>query len=209
LPIDSLSTLTVFILATVAVVIVPGPSVTVIAANSLTAGTRAGLWSVLGTQLGVLLLIAVLALGFGTIMESIAPLFTVVRVVGAAYLVWLGVKLWRARGKTLQLRDEGTKLNAMGYVLQGFLVLCANPKALFFFGAFIPQFVNPSQPVMPQIFLLGGVFMLVAAILDSLYAIAAGRAGIWLTESRVVWVERLSGTFLFGGGVWLLAQGQR
>lgn len=187
----------------------PGPTVTVIVANSLAAGARAGLWNVLGTQLGLLVLITVLAFGFGVLMSTLAPVFTVVRIVGAAYLMYLGVKLWRARGATLELRNNGESLPSMRYFWQGFFVLLANPKALFFFGAFIPQFVDPIQPVVPQVFAFGLLFMLVGGVLDSLYAIAAGKAGQWLTRARVVWLERISGTFLLGGGAWLLAQGQR
>ncbi len=192
-----------------AIVAVPGPTVTVIVANSLAAGARAGLWNVLGTQLGLLFLISVLAFGFGVVVESIAPVFSVVRILGALYLAYLGIKLWRARGSTLHLRDQGKQLSATRYFWQGFFVLLANPKALFFFGAFIPQFIDATEPVMPQVFFFGFLFMLVGGVLDSIYALAAGHAGLWLTQTRVVWVERLSGTCLLGGGLWLLAQGPR
>jgi len=192
-----------------AIVAVPGPTVTVIVANSLSSGARAGLWNVVGTQLGLLLLVTILAFGFGAIVESVAALFTVLRYVGAAYLAWLGYKLWRANGSSLIQRGKGVALPAKGYILQGFFVLCANPKALFFFGAFFPQFIDTSRPVVSQVFVLGFVFMVVGGVLDSLYALTAGRAGRWLSSTRVLWVERLSGTFLIGGGLWLLSQGHR
>jgi len=197
------------VLASIAIVVVPGPTVTVIVANSLTAGARAGLWNVVGTQLGLFTLIVVLAFGFGAVVKTLAPLFELLRVIGALYLAYLGVKLIRANGQTLDLSGMGLSLNPRRYILQGFLVLMANPKALFFFGAFIPQFIDASDPVIPQVFAFGVLFMVVGGVLDSLYALAAGRAGQWLTEQRVVWVERVSGVFLLGGGVWLLAQGQR
>lgn len=192
-----------------AIVAVPGPTVTVIVANSLAAGARAGLWNVLGTQAGLLVLVTILAFGFDAVVESIAPVFNVLRLIGALYLAYLGVKLWRARGQTLELRDDATKLSPWRYFWQGFLVLVANPKALFFFGAFIPQFIDITQPVVTQVFAFGFLFMLVGGVLDSLYAFAAGKAGQWLTHTRVVWVERLSGSFLIAGGVWLLMQGHR
>ena len=125
------------------------------------------------------------------------------------YLAYLGVRLWRARGQTLQLRQEATQLSAQRYFWQGFLVLVANPKALFFFGAFIPQFIDINQPIASQVFTFGVLFMVVGGVLDSMYAFAAGKAGQWLTHKRVLWVERLSGSFLIAGGVWLLTQGHR
>lgn len=192
-----------------AIVAVPGPTVTVIVANSLAAGAKAGLWNILGTQAGLLVLVTILAFGFNAVIESIAPIFNVLRLIGAVYLAYLGVKLWRARGQTLELRNDATKLSAWRYFWQGFLVLVANPKALFFFGAFIPQFIDITQPVVTQVFAFGFLFMLVGGVLDSLYALAAGKAGQWLTHTRVVWVERLSGSFLIAGGVWLLLQGHR
>jgi len=192
-----------------AIVAVPGPTVTVIVANSLAAGARAGLWNVLGTQAGLLMLVTVLAFGFEAVLQFIAPVFDVLRLIGALYLAYLGVKLWCARGQTLQLREDATKLSPQRYFWQGFLVLVANPKALFFFGAFIPQFIDVSKPVATQVFAFGFLFMLVGGVLDSVYALAAGKAGQWLTHSRVLWVERLSGSFLIAGGVWLLTQGHR
>lgn len=192
-----------------AIVAVPGPTVTVIVANSLAAGARAGLWNVLGTQAGLLVLIVVLAFGFEAVLQFIAPVFDVLRLIGAVYLAYLGVRLWRARGQTLQLRQEATQLSAQRYFWQGFLVLVANPKALFFFGAFIPQFIDINQPIASQVFTFGVLFMVVGGVLDSMYAFAAGKAGQWLTHKRVLWVERLSGSFLIAGGVWLLTQGHR
>jgi len=167
------------------------------------------MWNILGTQLGLLALITLLAFGFDVVVGSMGPVFTVVRIAGAMYLAWLGLKLWRARGKTLDLRSNSKAQNAKSYVLQGFFVLVANPKALFFFGAFIPQFIDPTRAIISQVFAFGFLFMLVGGVLDSLYALTAGRAGQWLTTTRVIWVERLSGTFLCAGGAWLLAQGSR
>jgi threonine/homoserine/homoserine lactone efflux protein len=90
-----------------------------------------------------------------------------------------------------------------GFVLQGFLVLMANPKALLWFGAFIPQFVDPNGNYVGQIILLGLTAMAVALVSDGAYAVLTGRAGAFLSRKRIRIVSRVSGGFLIGGGIWL------
>ncbi len=183
------------------IVVVPGPSVTVIIANSLRHGTRAGLLNVLGTQLGLLLMIGIVAAGMSAIVGGMGGLFEVLRLVGAAYLIWLGVKMWRSDGS---LGSREATVRPMGsFVLQGFIVIWSNPKALLFFGAFIPQFIDPAGDTAAQTVLLGLIFMAVATVFDSIYAFAAGGAGGWLSKERVKLTERMAGTFLIGGGLWL------
>lgn len=199
-----LSSYLLFVAATIAVVAVPGPTVTVIIANSLRSGVRAGLMNVAGTQCGLALMLVVLALGFSTIVERMAGVFEIVRLIGAAYLIWLGVKLWKSGGSLTDINPAvGARTSMQEYFLQGVLVIWSNPKALFFFGAFIPQFVDPAVDTMPQILLLGATFMVVATFLDGVYALAAGKAGGLLTRGRLSILEKLSGSFLIGGGLWL------
>lgn len=192
-----------YVIATVLIVIVPGPTVTVIIANSLKHGSRAGLLNVVGTQIGLLSMIVVLAAGYAAVVSVMGSAFEVLRVIGAAYLIWLGIRMWRSDGRIAEGAPRRRPYES--FVLQGFIVIWSNPKALLFFGAFIPQFINPAGQTAPQIVVLGLIFMAVATVLDGLYALAAGGAGAWLSRSRVKLVERLSGTFLIGGGVWLLA----
>ncbi len=198
LPIE---TLLPFIAACVVIVIVPGPSVTVIIANSLRHGTRAGLSNVLGTQFGLLVMLAVLAAGLSTIVDHMGAVFDWVRLLGAAYLIWLGIKLWRSDG---QISADSTQSpGRKNFFWQGLLVIWSNPKALLFFGAFIPQFVDPNGDTLIQTLVLGLIFMVTATVLDSGYALAAGRTGNCLTGKKVRYLECLSGSFLIGGGIWL------
>lgn len=198
-----------FVLACAAIVVVPGPTVTVIVANSLARGVKAGLLNVLGTQIGLALMVAVLAFGFGIIVEQLAGVFDVLRWLGAAYLIWLGWKLWRADGASLALADSPTgSSRTFGYVMQGFLVIWSNPKALFFFGAFIPQFVDPTRPAAAQVLLLGVIFMLVSTVLDFAWVLLAARLAQRIGPGHARVVERASGTCLAGGGLWLLAAGR-
>ncbi len=190
-----------FTAASIAIAIVPGPSVTLIIANSLRHGTRAGLLSVAGTQIGLAMMLAVLAAGLSTIIEHMGWIFDWLRLFGAAYLIWLGIKLWRSDGKLGSTDDSAP--SHKNFFWEGLLVVWSNPKALLFFGAFIPQFVNPTGDAVFQTLLLGGIFMITATVLDSGYALAAGQAGRWMTGTKVRLLERISGSFLIGGGLWL------
>ena len=203
-----LPTYLLFIAASAALVVVPGPTVTVIVANSLNAGSRAGLLNVAGTQLGLGLMVLVLAFGFASIVEKMAVVFDVVRFIGAIYLIWLGIKMWRANGGLVSPMEADAAAGMSGkgwftYFFQGFLVIWSNPKALFFFGAFIPQFVDPAHDPIPQVLMLGATFMVVGTLLDGAYAVAAGQMRKLVTSGKVVILEKLAGCFLISGGVWL------
>lgn len=192
-----------YLLACIAIVIVPGPSVTVIIANSLRAGSRAGLANVAGMQVGLFIMVAVLALGLETIITSLSYVFIYLKLVGAAYLIWLGYKLLCSDGTLAKVDSRVPTQHLSGYFWQGFWVVWANPKVLFFFGAFIPQFIDPSASAALQTFLLGLVFMVVATVLDSGYAIAAGKTKRLLAKNNVRILEKFSGCCLIGGGLWL------
>jgi threonine/homoserine/homoserine lactone efflux protein len=193
-----------FIAASVVILIVPGPSVTVIVANSLKSGVKAGLMSIAGTQAGLVILLALLALGLEAITTSLAWLFDWLRLAGGAYLVWLGYKLLRSDGDLGSVDDgEGSLRKDKSYFWQGFFVILSNPKVLLFFGAFLPQFISPEGHAGLQTLFLGLVFMVLATILDSLYAIAAGRVGALLTKRNVRAVEISGGSMMIGGGLWL------
>jgi homoserine/homoserine lactone efflux protein len=189
-----------YVLACVVITIVPGPTVTLIVANSLTYGARAGLLNVLGTQLGLALMLIVLLVGLASVIAVMGSLFDWLRLAGAAYLIWLGWKLLRASGS---LEQPEVPEPRGGFVVQGFLVLMGNPKALLWFGAFIPQFVDPKGDYVGQVILLGLTAMVVAALSDGAYAVVTGRASALLTRSRVRLVNRIGGLCLIGGGAWL------
>ena len=190
-----------YVAACILITIIPGPTVTLIIANSLTHGTRAGLLNVAGTQLGLAIMLGVLLVGLSSIIATMGVWFDWVRIAGAIYLIWLGWKLLRANagfgevGRTPKPRG--------GFFLQGFLVLMSNPKALLWFGAFIPQFVDPAGNYVAQIMLLGATAMATAALTDGAYAILGGRTGRFMSQKRIRLASQLSGLFLIGGGVWL------
>ena len=200
-----LTTLIPYLGACFLLAIVPGPTVTVIVANSLARGTGAGLAIVAGTQAGFLVMTLVVALGMQALVAFMGWAFDWIKLLGAAYLVWLGWKMWRSNGELGTARAERTK-SRLGMAVEGFLVILSNPKALIFLGAFLPQFVDVTQPTFPQVMLLGVFFMLVAGATDAIYAVVAGQARGLLSATRVRLISRVSGLILMGGGVWLARQ---
>jgi threonine/homoserine/homoserine lactone efflux protein len=190
-----------YIVTCAVIALVPGPTVTVIVANSLRHGARAGLLNVAGTQAGLALMMLVLVVGLSSVIAAMGWLFEWLRWAGAAYLVWLGCKLLRSPDVVQEMEQRPAPRG--GFFLQGFLVLMANPKALLWFGAFIPQFVDPNGNYVGQIVMLSLTAMAVALVSDGAYAVLTGRAGALLSRSRVRLVSRLSAGFLIGGGIWL------
>jgi threonine/homoserine/homoserine lactone efflux protein len=190
-----------YVVACALVAVVPGPTVALVVANSMTHGTRAGLLNVAGTQLALALMIGVLVVGLASIMATMSWWFDWLRLAGAAYLVWLGWRLLRASGGSgMPGRVPAPR---GGFFLQGFLVMLSNPKVLLFFGAFIPQFVDPRGDQVWQVALLGVTAMIVAMISDGAYAVLTGRAGTLLARRHVRLLSSASGLCLIGGGLWL------
>ena len=195
------TTIFLFALASFVIIIVPGPTVTVIIANSLRGGFKAGLLNVAGTQLGLVPMVLIVAFGLEAVVSFMADWFFWVKLVGAAYLIWIGINLLRGDGSIGNADD--VKPPRIGYFWQGFFVILSNPKALLFFGAFIPQFIDPTKDAFTQSLICGVTFMVVGAVFDGLYALLAAKAGTMLTRNRVRLVERMSGSLLIGGGIWM------
>lgn len=179
----TLATFTVFLLAGLGILLTPGPAVLYIIARSVDQGRKAGMVSVLGIASGSLVHIAAAALGLSVLLVTSALAFTVVKYLGAAYLIYLGLR-------TLFKRDTAQEMEAVQprklsrVFFQGTLVQILSPKATLFFFAFLPQFVDPARgSITEQILILGTAFALLALCSDSMYALLAGTAGKWLKNS--------------------------
>ena len=189
-----------FLLITAVLVITPGPIVTLVIATGAREGMRAALTTVVGTTLGNAVLLAAIAFGLSWVVRNAATLFEILRWIGAAYLIWLGIQAWRHAGET----DAASLPRGRVHVWRGFAVALSNPKTIAFFTAFLPQFVDPGLPVEPQLALMCTVSVVLAAITDSGWAVAAGLGRAWFMQSwRAKLLGRLSGVALIGGGVWL------
>lgn len=194
-----LDSLLAFSLASLVLVMVPGPSVLFVVGRSLALGHRGGVLSVLGNELGALTLVVAVALGVGTIVATSVAVFTVVKLVGAAYLVYLGVQ-------AIRHRREGAVAVAVApvrepwwrVVRQGYVVGVTNPKTIVFFVAVLPQFTDFHAGRVPaQMMVLGLVFTVIAFVCDSAWALAAGAARSWFASSP----GRLSAVRATGGGM--------
>ena len=183
------------------VVIVPGPTVTLIIANTLSFGTRAGILNVVGTQLGLILMIGLLAIGFQVVVQQLEWFLIVIRFLGAIYLIWLGYKIFTSPSLRQKVSDKKYFNNK--FVLQGFLVIWSNPKAFLFLGAFIPQFLDINQLTEFQIIYLGLLFMLIGAIFDSAYAVVFGKFKNLMSSSHLKFLNRIGGSLLALLGLWL------
>ncbi len=191
-----------FVAACIALALLPGPIVTLVIANGLRHGTRAALTNILGVQVGLLIVIGVLAVGLTSLMATMGYWFNWVRFAGAAYLVWLGIKLIRSPVEGVDT-DAPPPPPRGGFLLQGFVVALSNPKLLVFFGAFIPQFMDMSKDHLSQVLVLGITFMVIAGLTDGIYALLAGRARSFFSARRTRMMSRVSGGFMIGGGIWL------
>ena len=191
-----------FLLASFLVVVVPGPTVSLIIANSLKSGMRAGILNVVGTQIGLIILILLLALGFKAISPFLEDVIKVVRIIGAVYLMTLGYLSFTSK----TLSDNLEKLNKFDkkFILQGLIVILSNPKAFLFLGAFIPQFIDINQPIGSQIIYFGILFMIVGAIFDGMYAVVFGKFREIIINKYINILNKLGGTLLFFVGLWLL-----
>jgi len=190
-----------FIAASAILILIPGPNVALIVANSVAHGTRFGLLTVAGTSSAVVVHLALTVLGATAILNFLAASFDWLRWAGVVYLVWLGVRAWRAPPIDL----AGTEAQARSVRLifaRGLLVGLTNPKTLLFYGAFLPQFITPGPTVADQLLLLAATFLVVAVVLDGLWAILAGRLRALLTAHARL-RNRLTGGLLMGAGLGL------
>lgn len=194
-----------FLGASILFIQVPGPSLLFTIGRALTVGRSEARLSVVGNALGLLVQIAFLAVGLGAVVAASAEAFTVLKLVGAAYVVYLGVQAIRHRGDTrtsLHNSEVGSRERGWRSVRTGLVVGVTNPKTIVFFAAFLPQFVDDSMPAAPQLLVLGMVFAAMAAISDSCWALASSRARTWLAR-KPHRLDRLGAT----GGVMMIGLG--
>ena len=190
---------TAFLLITTILILTPGPIVTLVIATGASQGARAALITVAGTTIGNALLLAAIAFGLSWILKNAVELFELMRWAGAAYLVWLGIQSWRRAGNGADTVSSG-RVNFS----RGLFVALTNPKTIAFFTAFLPQFIDPALPAGRQLTIMCTVSVLLAALSDCAWAVAAGVGRAWFMQpARAKLLGRLSGLALIGGGVWL------
>lgn len=202
-----------FSVAAIALLLFPGPSVLFVVSRGIALGRRAALATVAGNTLGGAVHVVAVAFGVGALVAGSVVVFNVMKLAGAAYLVWLGVRALRERRHLVDALGGAVAARPTRHLVRdGFLVGVTNPKSTLFFLAVLPQFVRPdgASPTV-QLLVLGGVFCALAIVNDSLYGLLAGSIRVWLERSprRLRVVGGASGAAMIGLGVHLALTGRR
>jgi len=205
--------LVAFALLSYLLIVIPGPNVLFVISRSLQLGRAAGLAAVAGGLMGVYAQVIAVAFGIGALVERSVAIFTIIKLAGAAYLVYLGVQAVRHRRSLAAALDSPAAAKSTGRMLRdGLVVGVTNPKAIVFFAAVLPQFADRSAGHVPvQLLLLGAVFVSIALVSDSIWAILAGTARLWFARSprRLELIGGTGGLVMIGIGASLALTGRR
>lgn len=198
----SIETWLAFAAASAVMLAIPGPTILLVITYSLSHGRRVALASVSGVALGDFTAMTASMLGVGALLAASATLFTVLKWIGAAYLIWLGIKLWRT-----QAADDAATAAAPGtsparIFAHMWLVTALNPKGIVFFVAFLPQFLDRAAPILPQMLIFGATFLTLAIVNAAAYALlaSAARGAVRRPGVRCA-IDRTGGTLLIGAGL--------
>jgi len=181
----ALHTWLIYLLAVLGLSLTPGPNALLVLTHGALHGHRRTLFTVAGGAVGFIGLIALSMLGIGALLQTASSALTVLKIVGGAYLVWLGIQLWRAPPLKLEPATAGAALDTRGRVLfrQGLFSAVSNPKVLLFYGAFLPQFIDPARDLLLQFAILAGTFAGIEAVVEVLLARLAHRVRPWLERT--------------------------
>ncbi|MBM6592547.1 LysE family translocator [Microvirga pudoricolor] len=197
----SIETWLAFVAASAVLLVIPGPTILLVVSYALGQGWRTALPMAVGVALGDFTAMTLSLLGLGAVLAASATLFTALKWLGAAYLVWLGVKLWRAGGAmdAKPRKDAASALKMLGHA---WLVTALNPKGLTFFVAFLPQFLDTKAALLPQLGIFGATFLTLAFVNVLAYALVASRARSAVRNPRTMSiVNKTGGSLLIGAGV--------
>ena len=194
-----------FVVTVAILIAVPGPIVSMVVANALSDGAGSGLRTAVGAGIGNAILLGAVAAGIGASVARLSLVFGVVRWIGAAYLIWLGLRAWRTPPRRANPGGVGADRRARAAVFQGLWVALTNPKAIVFYLALLPQFIDPREPACRQLLAMSATMVLLGLCSDGLYALLAGRARTWLADpARRRLQDRITGSVLIGVGFGLL-----
>ena len=191
-----------FVLTAIGILVIPGPTISLVMSYALSQGRSAAAAIVAGVALGDLTAMSLSLLGLGALLAASATLFTVLKWIGAAYLVYLGIRIWRAPAPVVALASAqagASEARPLRLFNQGFLVAVSHPKALIFFAAFLPQFMEPGVSYRLQLAVFGGTFVVVEIAYELLLALMADRVAPWLARHGR-WFNRAAGATFVGIG---------
>jgi threonine/homoserine/homoserine lactone efflux protein len=196
-----------FFIVETALCLTPGPAVLLVLSQALRRGTARTIWSIAGIIVANSVYFIFSATGVGAVLMASYDLFFAIKWIGAAYLVWLGVSaiLGRARSLSVRAADAAPVANSRLF-LNGFILQMSNPKALAFFVALLPQFINPHAAIAPQVLILALTSMVIEFLVQLGYALLAGRAARFAAQPRFARLtDRISGSLLIGAGIGMAA----
>ena len=197
----TISTWLAFAGASAILLVIPGPTILLVISYALGQGWRAALPMAVGVALGDFTAMTLSMLGMGALLATSATLFTTLKWIGAAYLIWLGVKLWRAGG-TLDAQPRKDAVSSAKMLSHAWIVTALNPKSITFFVAFLPQFLDPAENVFDQMSIFGATFLVMAFANAFGYALIASRARAAVNNARAIRiVNRVGGGLLIGAGL--------
>jgi threonine/homoserine/homoserine lactone efflux protein len=191
-----------YIFASMLILIIPGPTIILVISQAVTHGRKSVVPLVAGVVCGDFTAMTLSLLGLGAIMTASAALFTLFKWIGAIYLLYLGISLWRANPDSSSIQYAKEDASPRSLFKSSFIVTALNPKSIAFFVAFLPQFISHHSPAFSQILILGGTFLFLALINAALYALFAGQLRETIKRAVVrKWLNRCGGTALIGAGI--------
>ncbi|UUX49163.1 LysE family translocator [Nisaea acidiphila] len=191
-----------FAAATSVMLAIPGPTVMLVASYAMSRGRESGWLTVPGVALGDLTAMIVSLAGAGAVLAASAELFTILKFAGAAYLVWLGIQLWRSKPELALAPAGGGRRQKTRMFANAYVVTALNPKGIVFFVAFVPQFIDPSRPLFLQFVILVTTFVILGAINAAFWAIMAGTMRSRFSSPFALrLVNRLGGSAMIGAGL--------
>ncbi|POG10847.1 lysine transporter LysE [Pseudomonas putida] len=178
----ALDTWFIYVLASIGLSLTPGPNSLLALTHGALYGARRTLFTIVGGVFGFSALIALAMFGLTALLQTSASVLTVLKWVGGAYLVWLGIQLWRSPALHLEVTERAARLGNLGMFRQGLLSAIANPKVLLFYGAFLPQFIDPQRGLLLQFVIMAATFASVECLVEYLLARLAFRIRPWLAK---------------------------
>jgi homoserine/homoserine lactone efflux protein len=200
------STWALFALTEGALCLVPGPAVLLVIAQGLARGGRASVWANLGILTGNTIYFALSAIGLGAVLLASYEVFFAIKWIGAAYLIWLGVTAFFGKSSTLSVNAARERPRPFRMLINGAVLQLANPKAILFFTALLPQFIDPAEPLLAQFVILAATSVVIEFFVLLGFGVLAGRAAVAAQRPELTcWINRASGSLLIAAGVGLAA----
>ena len=181
--------------------LIPGPTILLVISYSLISGRQAVFALLLGVGLGDIVAMILSFIGVGLLLQTVTIAFQFLKWIGAAYLIWLGIKMWRSASESMELTAITDNRVWYAIMANAFVITALNPKSIVFFLAFLPQFINSEKPFITQSLILGSTFLVLAILSVLFYSLLTSYTGQQMRLSLIhVWTNRIGGCLLIGAG---------